>query len=674
MERRPSFKKRPNPQFKKGGGGGGNKRGRFGEQSLSSSPGTSETVYRILCPSRKIGSVLGKGGEIIKALREETQSKITVAESVPGSEERVVMVYSPSLKLPATNSDLELHCAAQDALLKVHDKIVAEDLIGGTHNADGSEIAVVTRLLVPNNTVGCIIGKKGDVITRLRSETGASIRVMPTDQLPACAMSTDELVQISAAPAVAKRALHVISTLLHQNPRKDKAPTIAGQGMFRPGPTNDNFPPANLMRSGRGSNGLGAPPLPWLSEYATEPPRFRHDSFNDFNDGPPAVTPGQDPPMDFSMKILCSSAKIGAVIGTAGSNVRQLQQETGTNIHVGDASADSDERVICVSSFEPLSNPRSRTIDAILLLQDKTSDYNEKGIVTTRILIPSSKVGCIIGQGGQVINEMRRRTKADIRVNSKEEKPRCAGEDEELVQVSGSYGVAKEVLGEIASRFRARCLRDGKPGADSGPGAGFVPRGNFPSGGPPSFGTLQGGHPGGFGSSKGGGRDYGPNSYPVPPTNYDPRSFPPPPRDYEPYGYPAPPPASGYAGAMDVNMPNSGRISGMGPGAHNVSEVPGTRLKPQDQYAAGAEPVAEMPGATHGVDVYQGYTGPGGQNHTLQPAYHNYGTQQGPFSDMNSSVHTSYHSTTTTTSTDPQHPPYPSQQGHYPETSYQYGQ
>nr|GEU49572.1 KH domain-containing protein [Tanacetum cinerariifolium] len=94
--------KRSNPQFMKSGGGGGNKRGRFGEQSLSSSPGTSETVYRILCPSRKIASLLGKGGEIIKALREDTQAKITVAESVPGSEERVVMVYSPSAKLLAT--------------------------------------------------------------------------------------------------------------------------------------------------------------------------------------------------------------------------------------------------------------------------------------------------------------------------------------------------------------------------------------------------------------------------------------------------------------------------------------------------------------------------------------------------------------------------------------------
>lgn len=45
-------------------------------------------------------------------------------------------------------------------------------------------------------------------------------------------------------------------------------------------------------------------------------------------------------------------------------------------------------------------------------------------------------MGCILGQGGHVINEMRRRTQADIRVYSKEDKPKCAAEDEELVQVT----------------------------------------------------------------------------------------------------------------------------------------------------------------------------------------------------------------------------------------------
>ena len=78
---------------------------------------------------------------------------------------------------------------------------------------------------------------------------------------------------------------------------------------------------------------------------------------------------------------------------------------------------------------------RSQTIDAILFLQNKVSDVSEKGIITTRLLVPSNKVGCLLGQGGTVINEMRRRTQADIRVFSKDEKPECASEDEELVQV-----------------------------------------------------------------------------------------------------------------------------------------------------------------------------------------------------------------------------------------------
>lgn len=85
--------------------------------------------------------------------------------------------------------------------------------------------------------------------------------------------------------------------------------------------------------------------------------------------------------------------------------------------------------------FQDLRSQRSRTIDAILHLQNKTSEYSEDGTITTRLLVPSSKVGCLLGQGGHIINDMRRRTHADIRVFSKKEKPKCASEDEELVQV-----------------------------------------------------------------------------------------------------------------------------------------------------------------------------------------------------------------------------------------------
>lgn len=203
------FKKRPSFQFKKKGG---NKKGRWNNLIREQSSGDSQavdTVYRILCPSRKIGGVIGKGGSIVKALREETQAKITVADSVPGSDERVIIIYSSPNKISRKQNDdedsagenemepMEPHCAAQDALLKVHDRIIEEDLFGGmTFDDDNDNNAVTARLLVPNYMVGCLLGKGGDVIQRLRSETGANIRVLPADHLPACAMGTDELVQV----------------------------------------------------------------------------------------------------------------------------------------------------------------------------------------------------------------------------------------------------------------------------------------------------------------------------------------------------------------------------------------------------------------------------------------------------------------------------------------------
>lgn len=205
------FKKRPNNQFKRKGVVG-IKKGNWSNSSREQSFGNSQpadTVYRILCPSRKIGGVIGKGGNIVKSLREETQAKITVADTIPGSEERVIIIYSSPTKIAKRqNKDegsaaetkkesMEPHCAAQDALLKVHDRIIEDDLFGGIASDDDSENSTVTaRLLVPNNMVGCLLGKRGDVIQRLRSETGANIRVLPADRLPLCAMSTDELVQV----------------------------------------------------------------------------------------------------------------------------------------------------------------------------------------------------------------------------------------------------------------------------------------------------------------------------------------------------------------------------------------------------------------------------------------------------------------------------------------------
>lgn len=83
----------------------------------------------------------------------------------------------------------------------------------------------------------------------------------------------------------------------------------------------------------------------------------------------------------------------------------------------------------------------SPTIEAAVRLLPRCSEKVERdsGIVsfTTRLLVPTSRIGCLIGKGGTIVTEMRRLTKANIRILSKENLPKIASDDDEMVQVRG---------------------------------------------------------------------------------------------------------------------------------------------------------------------------------------------------------------------------------------------
>lgn len=189
---RSNYGKRPHSQSDYSESGG-NKRRNSGGDKDPFSIGPDDTVYRYLCPGKKIGSIIGRGGEIVKQLRLDTKSKIRIGESVPGSEERVVTIYSASEETNELEGAEGSVCPAQDALFKVHDRIVADDS-AAEDSEEGPHVTI--RLLVPSDQIGCIIGKGGQIVQNIRSETGAQVRIVKDDHLPTCALSSDELVQV----------------------------------------------------------------------------------------------------------------------------------------------------------------------------------------------------------------------------------------------------------------------------------------------------------------------------------------------------------------------------------------------------------------------------------------------------------------------------------------------
>ncbi|KAF8722553.1 hypothetical protein HU200_022381 [Digitaria exilis] len=412
-----------------------------------------ETIYRILCPVKKIGSILGRGGDIVKALREETKAKIRVADSIPGADERVIIIFNyqnqseRADEVENTSSDglgsMKPHCSAQDALLKIHDKIIADEVHDGVGNKKSENADDVTaRILVQGNQVGCLIGKSGSIIQQLRSDTGAGIRVLPSANLPQCALKSDELVQICGAPSLVRKALYEISARLHQHPRKENLPL-------------EEIIDASTQRKHGSPQPLphGNPMLPHL--HIDHPPPI--PLLDPYRDGPLRTVETEE----FSIRVLCASELIGSIIGKSGANVKRVEQQTGARIKVQEVDKDaSGERLIIISSKELPADPVSPTIEALMLIHDKVSAPSGKHHASTRLVVPSSKVGCILGEGGKIITEMRRRTGAEIRVYSKADKPKYLSFDDELVQVAGPPAIARGALTEIASRLRTRILRD----------------------------------------------------------------------------------------------------------------------------------------------------------------------------------------------------------------------
>ena len=52
-----------------------------------------------------------------------------------------------------------------------------------------------------------------------------------------------------------------------------------------------------------------------------------------------------------------------------------------------------------------------------------------------RLLVLSNQIGCLLGKVGAIMAEMRKSTGAYIHILGKDQVPKCASENEEVVQV-----------------------------------------------------------------------------------------------------------------------------------------------------------------------------------------------------------------------------------------------
>ncbi|KAG1960271.1 poly(rC)-binding protein [Pimephales promelas] len=138
-------------------------------------------TIRLLMHGKEVGSIIGKKGETVKKMREESSARINISEG--NCPERIVTITGPT-----------------DAIFKAFAMIAykfEEDIINSMSNSQATSKPPVTlRLVVPASQCGSLIGKGGSKIKEMRESTGAQVQVAG-DMLP---NSTERAVTISGAP------------------------------------------------------------------------------------------------------------------------------------------------------------------------------------------------------------------------------------------------------------------------------------------------------------------------------------------------------------------------------------------------------------------------------------------------------------------------------------------
>uniref|UniRef100_A0A8B9UM37 Poly(rC) binding protein 2 n=1 Tax=Anas zonorhyncha TaxID=75864 RepID=A0A8B9UM37_9AVES len=214
------------------------------EEDISSSMTNSTAAsrppvtLRLVVPASQCGSLIGKGGCKIKEIRESTGAQVQVAgDMLPNSTERaitiagipqsiiecvkqicVVMLESPPKGVtipyrPKPSSSPVIFAGGQ--LTKLHQLAMQQSHFPMSHGntgfsgLDASAQTTSHELTIPNDLIGCIIGRQGAKINEIRQMSGAQIKIAnPVEG------STDRQVTITGSAASISLAQYLINVRL----------------------------------------------------------------------------------------------------------------------------------------------------------------------------------------------------------------------------------------------------------------------------------------------------------------------------------------------------------------------------------------------------------------------------------------------------------------------------
>ncbi|TMS06434.1 Poly(rC)-binding protein 3 [Larimichthys crocea] len=291
-------------------------------------------TIRLLMHGKEVGSIIGKKGETVKKMREESGARINISEG--NCPERIVTITGPT-----------------DTIFKAFAMIAykfEEDIINSMSNSPATSKPPVTlRLVVPASQCGSLIGKGGSKIKEMRESTGAQVQVAG-DMLP---NSTERAVTISGTPEAIIQCVKQICVVMLESP--PKGATIP----YRPKPClhpSHFFWWPGLHNSGTIRHTTPrsvdqAPPVGYAAN-PLYPSRTDHPCFPcQISFLVPLLSnTGLDAsPQASTHELTIPNDLIGCIIGRQGTKINEIRQMSGAQIKIANAMEGSSERQITIT-------------------------------------------------------------------------------------------------------------------------------------------------------------------------------------------------------------------------------------------------------------------------------------------------------------------------------------
>ena len=147
------------------------------QEHLDAAGGVGKREVHITCPTNSAGKLIGKGGQMIKALREHSGARIILHDVDPGRDTRVIAISGTDQQVQSAVSAVRE--VFEEAGVKSGVDVVTPDQTSSSSGAFlrplPPSLQTEVHLSCPVAAAGQLIGKRGETIRNIRERSGARV-------------------------------------------------------------------------------------------------------------------------------------------------------------------------------------------------------------------------------------------------------------------------------------------------------------------------------------------------------------------------------------------------------------------------------------------------------------------------------------------------------------------